>query len=210
MKKISIRQICEIIIWIVSYFPIFLITLYRSWETQNMKIAKNTYLVIKDIHINVSVVSFISIFIVTIVLYRATFYTFFKMIKKTIQKDNSNQKLKIKTLKKLSLNEYSFFILSLMLPFIFETVNSTFDILILISLIFILIFIMVKMKQIIVNPIFLFSGVKILQAEITKGNDLDTIECAIITKLTSEELETEDFFYYEEYFSNVFFLTLKK
>ncbi len=209
MKTISVRNIFEFVIWVVSYVPVVLITGYRSWEAGNSETIKKGWEINDKVNLSIPLVAFVLIAAVSVLLYKITFHFFFKNVKKEIKNDQSIPRLKIKKYKSLSLNEYSFFILSLMLPFVFETLNSIFDLLVLVSLIIILIFTMIKMNQIVVNPIFLFSGVKILEAEIAKGHDLKHIKCAIVTDLTDEQLETEDFFSYSEYFNNVFFLTLK-
>ncbi len=203
------RKIIEIIIWIVSYLPVLIISLYRGWESQNLEIANQQINIIENININISYIAFMIIVLFSWLIYKVAYVIFFWNITKIRRKDRSNKYLKITSFRRLSLNDYSFFILSLMLPFIFEKIESPFDFLIMIFLIIVLIYIMVKMNQIMVNPVFLFSGLNIFQAKIIKGIEGDSIHCAIITKLSVQELESTVDFYYEEYFHNVYFISLR-
>ncbi|HGF7661857.1 TPA: hypothetical protein QFS65_001271, partial [Enterococcus faecium] len=125
---------------------------------------------------------------------------------KNIDKNSQNKRLQLKKKDSLSLEQYSFFILSLMLPFIFESTENIFDLLLVLTLVFIIIAVMIKMNQIIVNPIFLFSKINIYRGEIQKRGNEKTQQVAFITELSDNDLENESEFKYEEYFNNVYIL----
>lgn len=107
-------------------------------------------------------------FFITITLYYLTMKIFMNKQSEKIKNDSQNKKLRLKSKESLSLDQYSFFILSLMLPFIFESTETIFDLFSILSLVFIIISVMIKMNQIIVNPIFLFSKFNIYTGEIQK------------------------------------------
>ncbi|HGL5670882.1 TPA: hypothetical protein ACKFO2_001817, partial [Enterococcus faecium] len=88
----------------------------------------------------------------------------------------------------------------------FESTENIFDLLLVLTLVFIIIAVMIKMNQIIVNPIFLFSKINIYRGEIQKRGNEKTQQVAFITELSDNDLENESEFKYEEYFNNVYIL----
>lgn len=132
-----------------------------------------------------------------------------KQIKK-IENNSQHKTLMLRSKESLSLEQYSFFILSLMLPFIFESTETMFDLLLILSLVIIIISVMIKMDQIIVNPIFLFSKVGIYKGEILVSGTNRYKTVAFITNLSEYDLENQDYLQYEEYFHNVYFLVKDK
>ncbi|EOJ82615.1 hypothetical protein [Enterococcus faecalis] len=194
MPSVEIKKCIELGLWIVSYSPVFLIIMYNFFiKTERMNNLEQ-------------VLWFSGIALVTVILYRTTMKCFMKKQNKNIDEDTQNKKLQLRKKNSLSLEQYSFFILSLMLPFIFESTENVFDLLLVLTLVSIIIAIMIKMNQIIVNPIFLFSKVNIYSGEIQKIGNEKTQKIAFITELSNNELESETEFKYEEYFNNVYIL----
>ncbi|APC56227.1 MULTISPECIES: hypothetical protein [Enterococcus] len=194
MPSVEIKKCIELGFWIVSYSPVFLIIMYNFFiKTERMNNLEQ-------------VLWFSGIALVTVILYRTTMKCFMKKQNKNIDEDTQNKKLQLRKKNSLSLEQYSFFILSLMLPFIFESTENVFDLLLVLTLVSIIIAIMIKMNQIIVNPIFLFSKVNIYSGEIQKIGNEKTQKITFITELSNNELENETEFKYEEYFNNVYIL----
>ncbi|RBS66101.1 hypothetical protein [Enterococcus faecium] len=194
MPSIEIKKCIELGFWMVSYSPVFLIIIYNYFiKTEKMNNSEQA-------------LWFLGIAIITIVLYRITMKCFIKKQNKNIDKNSQNKRLQLKKKDSLSLEQYSFFILSLMLPFIFESTENIFDLLLVLTLVFIIIAVMIKMNQIIVNPIFLFSKINIYRGEIQKRGNEKTQQVAFITELSDNDLENESEFKYEEYFNNVYIL----
>ncbi|EHZ9212441.1 TPA: hypothetical protein ACN1M9_001466 [Enterococcus faecalis] len=194
MPSVEIKKCIELGFWIVSYSPVFLIIMYNFFiKTERMNNLEQG-------------LWFSGIALVTVILYRTTMKCFMKKQNKNIDEDTQNKKLQLIKKNSLSLEQYSFFILSLMLPFIFESTENVFDLLLVLTLVSIIIAIMIKMNQIIVNPIFLFSKVNIYSGEIQKIGNEKTQKIAFITELSNNELENETEFKYEEYFNNVYIL----
>ena len=194
MPSVEIKKCIELGFWIVSYSPVFLIIMYNFFiKTERMNNLEQ-------------VLWFSGIALVTVILYRTTMKCFMKKQNKNIDEDTQNKKLQLRKKNSLSLEQYSFFILSLMLPFIFESTENVFDLLLVLKFVSIIIAIMIKINQIIVNPIFLFSKVNIYSGEIQKIGNEKTQKIAFITELSNNELESETEFKYEEYFNNVYIL----
>ncbi|AYJ46681.1 hypothetical protein D8N35_16885 [Enterococcus casseliflavus] len=195
--NIKLIKVVELIFWLVSYSPVFMIILYNFFIKSN----KTSNLV--------QVACFIIIFIITVILYKVTLSIFMKIQLKKIKTNQQKKLLKLRHKESLSLEQYSFFILSLMLPFIFESTESLFDLLLVLSLVCVIMSVMIKMDQIIVNPIFLFSKISIYKGEIQIIGTNKSKKVAFITNISENDLEDEENLRYQEYFNNVYLLIKK-
>ncbi|HFD6470302.1 TPA: hypothetical protein ACF5NP_000784 [Enterococcus faecium] len=192
--NIKLIKVVELMFWLVSYSPVFMIILYNFFIKSN----KTSNLV--------QVACFIMIIIITVILYKVTLSIFMKIQIKKIKTNQQKKLLKLRHKESLSLEQYSFFILSLMLPFIFESTESLFDLLLILSLVCVIISVMIKMDQIIVNPIFLFSKIGIYKGEIQIIGTNKSKKVAFITNISENDLEDEENLRYHEYFNNVYLL----
>ncbi|MFR1799880.1 hypothetical protein ABE927_14790 [Enterococcus gallinarum] len=195
--NIKLIKVVELIFWLVSYSPVFMIILYNFFIKSN----KTSNLV--------QVACFIIIIIITVILYKVTLSIFMKIQLKKIKTNQQKKLLKLRHKESLSLEQYSFFILSLMLPFIFESTESLFDLLLVLSLVCVIMSVMIKMDQIIVNPIFLFSKIGIYKGEIQIIGTNKSKKVAFITNISENDLEDEENLRYQEYFNNVYLLIKK-
>ena len=195
--NIKLIKVVELIFWLVSYSPVFMIILYNFFIKSN----KTSNLV--------QVACFIIIIIITVILYKVTLSIFMKIQLKKIKTNQQKKLLKLRHKESLSLDQYSFFILSLMLPFIFESTESLFDLLLVLSLVCVIMSVMIKMDQIIVNPIFLFSKIGIYKGEIQIIGTNKSKKVAFITNISENDLEDEENLRYQEYFNNVYLLIKK-
>lgn len=147
----------------------------------------------------------------TIIIYHFTAKIFEKSKLKEIKKRLENEMEKSIIIRKcdpISINEYSFFILSLLLPFITEDPSDLLNLLIMSTLIFILIIIMIKKNQIIINPIFLFSRFKTYK--ITGEFEGERIEYYVITKVenfSNRDGKDFSFVYFDEDINEVIFIS---
>lgn len=195
--NIKLIKVVELIFWLVSYSPVFMIILYNFFIKSN----KTSNLV--------QVACFIIIIIITVILYKVTLSIFMKIQLKKIKTNQQKKLLRLRHKESLSLEQYSFFILSLMLPFIFESTESLFDLLLVLSLVCVIMSVMIKMDQIIVNPIFLFSKIGIYKGEIQIIGTNKSKKVAFITNISENDLEDEENLRYQEYFNNVYLLIKK-
>lgn len=206
--EIKGSAVIEFLLWIVGYLPVAMIILVKYFFSNDDSNSNwNNNIIIWKYNLNVQFLVFMIVVLLTVLLFKTTLSIFIHMTRKKVQTEHSPKISGIKRFDKLNLDEYSFFILSLMLPFIFESGESIFDLLIIFSLIFILIIIMIKMEQITVNPIFLFSKLKVLEANVTEEKDEENGKnVTLITDYSIEDLENAKDEKYYQVFNNVYFL----
>lgn len=167
-------------------------------ETRNTIISNDSYGYYEKYEIIILIVLMLIVFIITYKVIPLLFINYHK------KKSKGVKSAKINRYDKISANEYTFFVLSLLMPFLFLEFSTKFDYLVLgIVLIFIII-IMVKTEYIIINPIFLFSGYKIYYSTFTDG---DT-EFKGYILLKNKDVLTEDCARIK-LFENVYFLYKK-
>lgn len=214
-KEIKKTDLAEWILWMVSYTPVIMIILIKyffsdkkSGSNWNSKL--NFSVLNFNFQVNFQILLFLVVVFSTVLLFKLALFFFLRGVKKELRKPLVSKIKKIISFKKLSLDKYSFFILSLMLPFIFESGESIFDLWIIFSLITILIVVMIKMNQITVNPIFLFSNLSVFEAEILKVSTNPNIEgkkkVTIITNYNLSEIENLENEKYIDYFDGVYFI----
>lgn len=208
--KIIFREnkFLEFILWLTSYIPLILIAFFnrmfmdKDYFEISCFLNKESQILIPKLYL------FLLIILFSFLIYHLANKMLFYFIKNKILKSGSNKKIILNKYENLSLDEYTYFIISLFSPFLFENFNYVYSIFLFFIFIIIIIFILIKLEKIILNPIFLFSNLKILKASLIKvgGNKLN-INCYIISDLSFEELENEKSFLYDEFFKNVYFLT---
>ncbi|MFW7409009.1 hypothetical protein ACODG4_03495 [Vagococcus fluvialis] len=207
LEKINVKQssVTEFILWIIGYLPVSMVIMVKFiFSSEEADSLWNASFNVWKLNLSFQFIAFVTIAFFTIVVFKVTLSIFIKKIRKKIRNNHSPKISRIKKFDTLDLEKYSFFILSLMLPFIFESGETLFDLFLIFSLIFILIIIMIKMDQITVNPIFLFSKLKVLNATVLEIDREKKV--IIITNYSLEELENTQNRSYNEYFSNVYFL----
>lgn len=202
------NKFLEFVLWLASYIPLILMVFFNSVfsDKDYFKIIcffnKNEQLIISKFSI------FILIVLISFFIYYLLNKILFHIMKQKIKKSGSNKKIILNKYENLSLDEYSYFIISLFLPFVFQNFNGAYPIVLFLIFIIIIIFILIKLEKIVLNPIFLFSSLKVLKASVTKvGSNKLNINCFIISDLNFKELENEERFLYDEFFKNVYFIT---
>ncbi|CAM3352214.1 hypothetical protein NOAM109506_03115 [Nosocomiicoccus ampullae] len=159
----------QYILWFVAYTPLLVLIIYGEIRD---------YLVTKNIFAKYEmVILLIIITIIYIVTYKLVPTIFINMKKK---KSKTTDIIQIKKYDKISANEYTFFVLSLLMPFLFLEFRTQFDYFVLLVILNFIILIMVKTEYIIINPIFLFSGYKIYYAVFKDGDRI--VEGYILVK----------------------------
>ncbi|CAM3330122.1 hypothetical protein [Vagococcus fessus] len=206
--SIKFSSVVEFCLWIVGYLPVSMIILVKYFFSDDIPSSKwNSSIAIFNINVRFQIFMFILIAISTIFIFKITLYILKIWISRKLKSPYTSKINRIIKFNKLTLEKYSFFILSLMLPFIFESGESVFDLLIIFTLILVLIIIMIKMEQITVNPIFLFSSLNVIEATVDEVGE--TKRVTIITNYSIVELENIETEAYFQYFNNVYFLIKK-
>lgn len=180
MINISENKIKQFFLWLLAYSPIFFIILFRALDD--------------------SWIYSILFLIISIVIYFFGGNLYLKSRKKRIS-ENEKKIGTIKTYETLPISEYSYFILTLFMPILFEDINTKLDCTVFVTLILLILFIFTKNDYIIINPLFLFGNFKVYKVNI-KNVDIQISGYAIISK----NIDLDKDFYFKEIFNNVYFI----
>lgn len=149
MIKINSNRIKQYLLWITAYLPLIFVSVFNG---KNIPYIKCNQDITKGL-----------IFIILLLIIYFFFGKFFLwlIIKRKIKKVGQ-----VKKIKRISINEYSYFILTLFMLLLFEDMESTLDYIVLFSLITLIIIIFTRTDHIIVNPIFILSNLIVCEIEI--------------------------------------------
>ncbi|MBF2504936.1 hypothetical protein IA928_02380 [Listeria welshimeri] len=158
IKSVNLKQFA---LWIIAYMPVISLLILKYLRSTYYK--DGLWINMRTLSLNVfgDFVIYFSVCLVTIFLYWLSAKIFEKCKMREIRNKKGVNNVIVREYKPISINEYSFFILSLLIPFVIEDPSDLLNLLIMLTLILIIISIMIKKKQIIINPIFLFSRFKV-------------------------------------------------
>ncbi|PKE25173.1 hypothetical protein CW689_01525 [Macrococcoides caseolyticum] len=163
MININESKIKQFFLWLIAYIPIIALVLFKTNSIKEIlkhfSFLKSYKIVINNEEILKGICFLLLLFF--IYFYFAKIYLFFEL---KYTKNNKNGQ--IKSYKNMTVNEYSFFVLTLFMPLLFEDINNALDYMVFFTLIFLIIMIFTKTNNIIVNPIFLLTNLKVLSVEI--------------------------------------------
>lgn len=204
LKAITFEDVDRYVYWLAAYFPVIALLIYKFLKDNYFP--KGICIKIADtlkVDFTNDFFIFIILFIVTNIIYRTCNNKYLSKVKN--KKNNNILELSVKKFETISLNDYSFFILSLLLPFISQNSTDILELLVNLAMIFTIIKVLVKKNQMIINPIFLFSKNNIFKAVVEiDGNNKDVF---VITK--EEQLGSNDNFNYSKYFG-IYYIEKKK
>lgn len=204
LKTVNLKQF---IYWFVAYIPVISLLILKYFQATYFTKGLKVQIVFCKINIWGDFFIYLLVCIVTIVCYYLSAKKFEHSKMKEIKKNNGQKKIQVRAYEPISINEYSFFILSLLLPFVTEDPSNLLNLLIMLTLIFIIIVIMIKKNQIIINPIFLFSRFKVYK--ITGERAGIRQEYFVISKcqdFVSDSDEGYNFVKFDETFNEVIFI----
>jgi len=197
----------QALFWILAYIPVFLIGSYRYFFEKSMKEIKISQFTFPPSTINVFIMVCILIF--TWILYRKVPNLIFGNLEKKIKKENKGENFVIKKFDRLNLNDYTFFLLTLILPLITVDYTSTVSLFICFSVVIFIITLLINIEYIIACPIFFMSKYKIWKVNLSKQSNTQLqidMEVYVITNIN-------DFFNREfravKLLRNVYFLIEK-
>ncbi|GAA0491223.1 hypothetical protein GCM10008986_16630 [Salinibacillus aidingensis] len=147
------------ILWFVSYTPVFMIAIYRYYFEDIVK-GKNLW------NYNIPENLLHVFFILILLFFSIGIYYFipklmFRNIERKISNYDKGKDIYIKEFKKPSLNDYTFFLLTLILPLITVDFKSIVSLTICIAVILFIILLLTKIDYIIACPIFFVSKYKV-------------------------------------------------
>lgn len=198
-KPVTIKKLTAYILWIVAYMPVISLLILK-YVDQN--ILPETLKAKINECFNKELLIYIILVLLTIIFYKISNI---KSIEHMKTKAHANKtKLFIRSHDQISINEYSFFILSLLLPFLSHNTDNILDLLLALSVIVIIIIILVKKEQLIINPIFLFSKSNVFTAVIEINGTRKNVYIISI----EESLDSDYPFIYFEYFKDIYYVEL--
>jgi hypothetical protein len=169
----------------------------------------------KNIHLNkviVEVFFVIITLVISFVLYKITIKYLLSGYERSLVRGGKGEDFSIREIKVLSVNDYSFFLLTLLLPLVSLDHSSFINLSISLLIIFYVISIYVKTDAISVCPLFFFSGRKVYKGIISTGTKEQEAENPLLRKeviiiMKEKNLTLNRKMRGEELVGNVFYLS---
>lgn len=180
----------QIFMWIISYAPVFLIGIYRySYENVSKEIS------IFKLHLKSNIIDVIIVLIIFALAYLIYKFSPSHILKKAEKKAiKSKKKYSISKSSKLSLSDYTFFVLTLILPLITVDFSKILNLIICFGVIFLIIGLLVNIEYIIACPLLIFSKYKVWRVDLKWNENNHLIEKQDIIVVTkSKEFNNKDF-----------------
>lgn len=165
----------QTVLWVITYIPLILIMVFRFIDSNDfininqIKFKLLSKQVVLD-SILTEILIVVLILFISFILYRITISYFLSGYEKELKPGGRGKNYSIREIKYLSVNDYSFFLLTLLLPLISLDHTSVVDLSVSILIIIYVISIYVKTDAISVCPLFFFSGRKVYKGIISEGN----------------------------------------
>ena len=207
----------QVIFWITAYLPLILIMIYRFIDSNDY--FKRTKLVIYLAqHINkllFDIIVFAFIIVISLFLYRLVTNWYFNSIEKELNKGGIGVTYYVREFRKVNVNDYTFFLMTLLLPLISLDHSSIINLLVTVLIISIVITIYVTTNFIIICPLFFTSGRYVYRGTISehskKEEELDPSlrkSVVIITNEKSPNLNNQ--FKGDKLIDNIYYIVKKQ
>lgn len=172
------------VLWILTYSPLIIVMIYRFIAGNEFFGIDNWIQTFKWVSIESIFVSYMALevyFVIFILLYTFTIYKlaikwFLAGYESRIAQGQDGEDYYIRKAEKLSANDYSFFLLTLLLPLISLDHSSITNLVVSLLIIFFVIAIYVNTDAISVCPILFFSGRKVYKGIISAGEKQEEVE----------------------------------
>ncbi|GAA0366437.1 hypothetical protein [Bacillus horti] len=163
------------ILWVVTYTPLVLIMIFRfitsneffGLDQQIRMIFNKDSVFLSNLALEIYFILIALVF--TVALYIATIKYYLSGYEKNIKPGKEGNDYFIRKIEKLSANDYSFFLLTLLLPLISLDHSSAINLAVSIMVVIYVIIIYVKTDAISVCPLFFFSGRRVYKGIISTG-----------------------------------------
>lgn len=165
----------QFIFWIVSYTPLLLIMIYRFINSNNYFKQYKTIIWIASV---VNKVLFDTLIVFLIILfswicYKVTVNFYLKSLNHQLENGTNGSLVSVRKYNKLTANEYSFFLLTLLVPLASIDHSSIINFWITFIIILLAITIHVKTDYLVTCPIFFVSGYQVYRATVSYGSRED-------------------------------------
>lgn len=161
----------QIILWIVAYTPLLLVMIYRFIDAKNYFKQHKILVWIANI---VDKVVYDSI--IVIIIFLTSWYCYKKItnyylspLNTKLENGSEGYTVSVRKYNKLTANEYSFFLLTLLVPLVSIDHSSIVNLWVTIIIISLAIIIYVKTDYLITCPVFFISGYQVFRATISFG-----------------------------------------
>ncbi|NDK00603.1 hypothetical protein ABP2_0960 [Bacillus subtilis subsp. subtilis] len=201
-------------LWYTAYLPLFLIMVYRFIDSLNLfgniKIIK--YIVKTLTKTGVDFIVILLIILFSYLMYKLVIRWLLKDQEIDLNSGNTGSSFSIRSIKKLSVNDYTFFLMSLLLPLFSLDYESFINVAVSFLIIVVVIIIYVKTDFISICPLFFTTGYQVYEAIIsqhskeTEQEDPSVrITAIIITKSKNPDLD--DRYRGRRLISNIYLIT---
>ncbi|AFM40263.1 hypothetical protein Desaci_1233 [Desulfosporosinus acidiphilus SJ4] len=204
----------QVILWTTSYLPLILIMLYRFIDGNNF--FKNTkWALWLKRNIGKELFEFFLILLIitfSLLLFRLITNWLFNDFDDQLKMRRIGRSYSVRKYQKISVNDYSFFLITLLLPLFSIDNKSVVNLVVTLFIIIVIIVIYVKTDSISICPLFFTSGRNVYRAEISdqtkeieKVNPLVRLDVIIIIKERTLDLNNK--FRVQKLVANVYYLT---
>ncbi|MFP3683314.1 hypothetical protein SB847_06095 [Bacillus sp. SIMBA_026] len=201
-------------LWYTAYLPLFLIMVYRFIDSLNLfgniKIIKYIEKTLTKNGVEFIVILLIILF--SYLMYKLVIRWLLKDQESNLNRGNTGLKFAIRSIKKLSVNDYTFFLMSLLLPLFSLDYESFINLAVSFLIIVVVIIIYVKTDFISVCPLFFTTGYQVYEAiisqhskEAEQEDPSVRIKAIIITKSKNPDLD--DRYRGRRLISNIYLIT---
>lgn len=204
----------QIILWIIAYIPLLLVMIYRFIDARNYFKQQKVLIWIASI---VDKVIYDSIIVIIIFLaswlcYKKITNYYLSPLNTKLENGSEGYTISVRKYNKLTANEYSFFLLTLLVPLVSIDHSSIVNLWVTIIIISLAIIIYVKTDYLITCPVFFISGYQVFRATISFGtreeeqaDDSLKKEVIILTKMKFLNLDNK--FRVERLVADIYYLT---
>lgn len=162
----------QVILWATAYFPLILIIIYRFIDGNDYFkktgwakwLAENIDKTVFDLIVITGIIA------ASLLIYRLVAAWLFSDYDLQLKEKEIGKNVSIRKYERLSVNDYSFFLMTLLLPLISIDQASTINLMVTLAIIVIVIAIYVKTDFISVCPVFFTSGRQVYKAIISDQN----------------------------------------
>ncbi|MDM5214637.1 hypothetical protein QUF94_24960 [Peribacillus sp. NJ4] len=203
------------LLWGTAYLPLFLLMIYRFIESNNFFPSKVKNLIEKIGKENFDLINIILILFLSFILYKGVINWLFSGNDDKLKQKKIGKDFFIRKYEKLSVNDYSFFLMTLLLPLISLDYKSIINLIVSLLIILFIISVYVKTDSISVCPLFFVSGRQVFKAvmsEYTKEeeNRDPSLRKEVIIITLEKNLDLNGNFRAQRLVNNVFYVAVKE
>ncbi|WP_201317555.1 hypothetical protein [Paenibacillus sp. EPM92] len=204
----------QVILWATAYLPLVLIMIYRFIDSNDFFKQTNwaTWLAKHMDKTVFDVIVIAGIIIISLLIYRLVAMWLFSNYDRQLQAREIGMNVSVRKYERLSVNDYSFFLMTLLLPLVSIDQASGINLMVTIAIVLIVIAIYVKTDFISVCPVFFVSGRQVYKAIISDQSKEAEIadpsirqEVIVITREKSMNLNNK--FRTVKLINNIFYLS---